>query len=125
MLRARFREAAMPFCPSCKYEYVDGKTECIDCGAALVDELPVDADTGLEDDDVRYVAFRSYASRVHAEMVREVLANEGISAVIKGDEFLGTGTGLSAGGVSRVVLWIPEDEKEDACRIADSILDPI
>lgn len=114
----------MPFCPRCKYEYVDGKTECVDCGAQLVDELPVENDVDV-DDDVRYVAFRSYASRVHAEMVREVLANEGISAIIKGDELLGGGTGLSAGGVARIMLWVPEDEKADAGRIADSILDPI
>lgn len=114
----------MPYCPRCKFEYVDGQTECVDCGAQLVDELPVDNEVEF-DDDVKYIAFRSYASRVHAEMVREVLANEGITAVIKGDEVYGSGTGMSAGGVTRIVLWIPEDEKDDAARIADSILDPI
>ena len=100
----------MPYCPRCKYEYVDGQTECIDCGEQLVDELPVRAGDESADES-RYVAFRTYASQVHAEMVREALANEGISAIVKGDEVYGAATGLSAGGVTKVVLWVPEDQR--------------
>lgn len=29
----------MPWCPECKVEYVEGKTVCVDCGAALVESL--------------------------------------------------------------------------------------
>jgi len=115
----------MPYCPRCKYEYTGGETECVDCGVPLVDELPVDSNGADRGDGSRYVAFRTYGNQVHAEMVREALANEGISAVVKGDEIYGAATGLSAGGVTKVVLWIPEDEAEYAARIADSILDPI
>lgn len=117
-------EDPMPYCPRCKYEYTDGQTECIDCGEQLVDELPAPSN-GNHNDESRYIAFRTYSTYVHAEMVREALANEGISSVIKGDEIYGAATGLSGGGVTKVVLWIPEDEKDDAVRIADSILDPI
>ena len=30
----------MPWCPKCKYEYVDGITKCADCGSDLVENLP-------------------------------------------------------------------------------------
>ncbi|MCK4258008.1 MAG: DUF2007 domain-containing protein [Halanaerobiales bacterium] len=30
------------FCPKCKYEYVEGIEECADCGAKLVEELPLE-----------------------------------------------------------------------------------
>lgn len=32
----------MPWCPHCKTEYQSGATTCVDCGAALVDDLPHD-----------------------------------------------------------------------------------
>ena len=114
----------MPFCPKCKYEYTDGHVECIDCGAMLIDELPLRDDSDLVSDDARFVPFRTYPSNIHAEMVREALANEGITAVIKGSEVFGAGESRSM-GARGVVIWIPEDEQEEATRIADSILDPI
>ncbi|HTR82516.1 MAG TPA: zinc ribbon domain-containing protein [Bacteroidota bacterium] len=33
----------MPFCPSCKTEYLPGIARCSDCGIALVDQLPQEA----------------------------------------------------------------------------------
>jgi hypothetical protein len=118
------KEGVMPFCPTCKYEYTDGKVECVDCGAMLVDELPVQDHEELISGDTNFVPFRTYPSHVHAEMIREVLANEGVTAVIKGSELHGAGTGATA-LTHGVVIWIPDDEQEDAARIADSILDPI
>ena len=114
----------MPFCPICKYEYTDGHVECVDCGAMLVDELPVADHEHLMSGDVHFVPFRTYKSHVHAQMVREALANEGVTAVIKGGELYGAGGEVSA-LTHGVVIWVPEDEREEAARIADSILDPI
>ena len=113
----------MPFCPKCKYEYTDGHVECIDCGAMLVDELPLSNPANLDSGDAQFVPFRTYPSHVHAEMVREALANEGITAVIRGAEVYGAGAASSV--THGVVIWIPEDEQEEAARVADSILDPI
>ncbi len=110
----------MPICPVCKYDYVNGETECIDCGVQLVDELPIIPVVG-EDDDV-YAPFRSYPNRLHAEMIREALANEGIPAIIKTDEavsFAEMGTSSSAS----VTLWVAEDSQELAGQIADRIFD--
>jgi len=115
----------MPFCPKCKYEYVDGRVECIDCGEPLVDDLEAPMDDEEGHPDIRFVAFRSYPSFVHAEMIREALANEGISSLIKGNEMFGAATGAAANATVKVVVWVPEDEQEEAARIADSILDPI
>ncbi len=30
----------MPWCPNCREEYIEGLTDCSECGAELVDELP-------------------------------------------------------------------------------------
>lgn len=115
----------MPFCPRCKYEYVDGRVECIDCGETLVDELESAEETEELHPDIRFVAFRSYPSFVHAEMIREALANEGIASLVKGNEMFGSATGAGANAAVKVVVWVPEDDQEEAARIADSILDPI
>ena len=32
----------MPWCPNCKEEYREGFDKCTDCGAELVDEMPID-----------------------------------------------------------------------------------
>ena len=102
--------------------YID-PGECIDCGAMLVDELPVAETDESAAGDSHFVPFRTYSTHVHAQLVREALANEGISAVIKGSEVYGAGSGSSLS--SGAVIWIPDDEQEEAARIADSILDPI
>jgi len=113
----------MSYCPNCKFEYTDGQVECIDCGAMLVDELPVADHEHLMSGDVHFVPFRTYQSHAHAQMVREALANEGVTAVIKGSELYGAGAASAV--TYGVVIWIPEDEREEASRVADSILDPI
>lgn len=37
------------YCPRCRTEYREGFTECADCGVALVDELPPDAEPAYVD----------------------------------------------------------------------------
>jgi len=112
----------MPICPVCKYEYEAGETECVDCGVPLVDELPDDPETVIA--GLKYVPFRSYPSRLYAEMVREALANEGIPAIIKTDQAYSFAEMGTSSTVS-VVLWVTEDSLELAERIADQILNQI
>jgi hypothetical protein len=114
----------MPYCPRCKYEYTDGQVECIDCGVMLVDELPAHGANGIDTDGAHFVPFRVYRDQLHAETVVEALANEGISAVIKGDDGDGDAAAMITNSAHRVV-WVPDDEQEDAARIADSIIAPI
>ena len=39
----------MPWCPKCKYEYVDGITKCADCGSDLVENLPEEMEEPVSD----------------------------------------------------------------------------
>jgi hypothetical protein len=97
--------------------------ECIDCGVALVDDL-VDPDIDADDlSDEKFVPFRSYPSRVYAEMIVEALAHEGIPAIIKSDEMFGSATGMGTGATPKIVVWVPVAQKEDAADVADGTLD--
>jgi hypothetical protein len=43
----------MPFCPRCRYEYVEGVKRCPDCGSRLVRELPSEPAEQKEADETR------------------------------------------------------------------------
>jgi len=97
----------MPYCPKCRYEFRDNIKVCPDCNSELVELLPDDA----PDIDVKWVLLGKLSSVVEAEMLREMLANEKISALIKSDLFhslLATqGTGM-AGSFAKV--YVAEDQ---------------
>ncbi len=91
-LNHSIRSAIMPFCPSCKYEYVPGITKCPDCRVDLVDELaaapPPQPQQQSEWADLVTVAnFRfdveAQAAKLRLESydIRAVLSNEIISQV--------------------------------------------
>jgi hypothetical protein len=71
------------------------------------------------------VPLRTYTTRVHAEMVVQSLANEGITALIKSNEAFGMGTGLGVMAPARIEVWVPEANLEAASDIADNTIDPI
>lgn len=68
----------MPYCPNCKYEYVDGTATCPDCGETLVDYLP--EEVVLSEDDWQVVYTSSFDYEV--EMLKDNLESAGISANI-------------------------------------------
>ena len=115
----------MPFCPKCRCEYVPGHAECVDCGVPLIDQLPPATHAVGDLDNIRFVALRSYPTRMYAEMVQEALANEGIPSVIRGTELFGTVTGLGTAVAPKMILCVPEGEEENAAQIADGIVDPL
>ncbi len=104
----------MPICPVCKYEYHDGRDECIDCGVALVDHLSDEDQQNI--DGITYVPFRSFEDRLQAEIAIEALANDGIPSIIKSDDAYSF---AEAG----VMLWVAEDSLDLAEEIADHLLD--
>ncbi len=76
----------MPWCPKCRAEYRDGFTQCSTCGVPLVDELPAEQPEaepqaaqpeGMEKPVAVYLA----QNRMEAEMVCEMLNEQGIAAV--------------------------------------------
>ena len=110
----------MPYCPKCKAEYKPGVEKCSDCNLPLVDKLPQETPGG-----VKYKLLRNLPSRLYAEMLKESLQNQGIPALIKGDDI-----GIMLGSYSttspvEISLWVPEEDWKDADRIADGMLNHI
>jgi putative signal transducing protein len=76
----------LAFCPNCEAEYRAGVTICPDCDAELVPELTPENkvhDTS-EGEPVQLQSFRNSAE---AEMVSEMLQQNGIRCFVEGGEF--------------------------------------
>lgn len=70
------------FCPTCESEYEPGITRCTDDGAELVDRLSVAA--GAHDDsESRFVTLHTLSSPAEAEMVNDILQQNGIRSVVQ------------------------------------------
>jgi hypothetical protein len=69
----------MPYCPRCGYEYLPTVKECPECGVALVDEPPEDAEDTPIDEPL--VAVYESPDEIMTIMVRELLEDAGISVV--------------------------------------------
>ena len=80
----------MPYCPKCFIEYVEGTSQCEDCGAFLLPGSPPAAPPRPEiahEKDVKLVPVCITAgdSGMEAEVARSILESQGISCVISGD----------------------------------------
>ena len=73
----------MPYCPSCK-EAVSEGTECPECGAKLVDELPFQA---IPAANATWVEIASTGTEDEANLIRGFLEAEGIPAQIENVKF--------------------------------------
>jgi hypothetical protein len=70
------------FCPACESEYEPGITRCPDDGSELVIRLT--PEMGAKDDsEARFVALHTLSSPAEAEMVNDILQQNGIRAVIQ------------------------------------------
>ena len=70
------------FCPTCEAEYEPGITRCADDGSELVESLTVES--GAHDDsEARFVPLHSLSSPAEAEMVYDLLRQNGIRAVVQ------------------------------------------
>ena len=76
----------MAYCPDCEAEYRAGITVCPDCNIDLVSELT--PETSVHDkSDAESVKLRSFRNSAEAEMVSEMLIQNGIRSFVKGGEF--------------------------------------
>jgi hypothetical protein len=70
------------FCPTCEAEYEPGITRCADDGSELVQSLTVES--GAHDDsEARFVPLHTLSSPAEAEMVNDILRQNGIRAVVQ------------------------------------------
>lgn len=94
---------------------------CPACDLSLVEDSADGERTPLGE----YVPLKSLPSRLYAEMLKEVLEQEGIPCLIKGEDLgrmLGGGVGSSP---VEIILWVPEEDYERGLEIAEGILDDI
>jgi len=70
------------FCPECEAEYEKGVTQCPDDGTVLVEQLT--AENVVHDpSEARLLQLYKLGSAVEAEMVNEILRNNGIRSIVK------------------------------------------
>src|SRR5262249_37816731 len=70
-----------------------------------------------------FVTLAHFAKSVEAEMARELLANNGIDAILQGGYFGGLQPLLAPGGFSEIQLLVPEDEFERARQLYEAFFE--
>ena len=70
------------FCPVCESEYEAGMTQCPDDGAELVERLTAE-NTLRDHSDARFVPLHNVGSPAEAEMVNDILSQNGIRSAVQ------------------------------------------
>jgi hypothetical protein len=70
------------FCPTCESEYEPGIKVCADDGTDLVDNLSVD-DGASDESEASFVTLHTLSSPAEAEMVNDILRQNGIRSVVQ------------------------------------------
>jgi hypothetical protein len=83
----------MPFCPVCRYEYVEGAEKCPDCDAELDAELPPEPEEVWSDEPM--VPVFHAGNRAEADIIVGVLGDASIRAWFRPE------------GWSRAIVEIP------------------
>ena len=91
------------FCPKCEAEYNPGITHCPDDNEPLVEKL--NAETSLHDhSEARFVPLHNLGSPAEAEMVNDILTQNGIRSVVKSSGFDAFSPLLSSTAEGAVIL---------------------
>jgi len=102
----------MAFCPKCKKRF-DHATECPDCKAKLVKELPFQ--TRQSDDGTTWVEIASTANSDEAQLIQGFLEAEGIDAQIEHAEAHILPT--TFGTLGDVRIYVPAKDEERALEL--------
>lgn len=109
----------MQKCPDCKRTFADDIKECPYCRIKL--EFCT-----LQDEDEAFIGLYSLPGEVYAEMVKEVLENEGITCLLKqdvvGSGLLVKGTNVSGGSYQ---LFVKRKDQKRAQNILYGMMDHI
>jgi len=90
------------FCPVCGAEYKVGVTFCPDDGVPLVERL--NPDTSHDDSEADFVHLHHFASPAEAEMVNDILRQNGIRSAVQSGSLDALSPLLSSVGPGSAVL---------------------
>ena len=108
----------MAFCPNCEAEYKEGITVCPDCHIALVNKLT--SENRVHDrSEGEPVQLQSFKTGAEAEMVREMLNQNGIRSFVEGGDFAIIPSSFS----QEVVVMVDERDLPRAVEIYNAYFD--
>lgn len=108
----------MAFCPNCEAEYKEGINVCPDCSLELVEELT--PQNKIHDtSDGEPVPLQSFKTSAEAEMVRELLDQNGIRSFVEGGDFAVIPSSFS----QEVVVMVDERDLDRAVEIYQAYFD--
>jgi hypothetical protein len=106
----------MPFCPTCKSEYIEGTVKCDDCGSSLVASLePREAE-----DDSRLVEVWHTQGEMDAQLIRSLLDSHGIRSMLSGESLRLT-HGFTVDGLAEVRILVRDEDAKRACEVIASL----
>lgn len=75
----------------------------------------------------KWVKVKNFPSRLFAEQAKEILENNGITSIIKGEDIVifGPGPGFGTGLPEGVSLWVFEDDYQDTRTLIETFFDDI
>jgi len=100
-------------CPVCEAEYEPGITECVDDNTPLVERMPSDI---RDNSEARFVPLHNLGSPAEAEMVNDILHQNGIRSVVKSGGADALSPLLSATNEGAVIL-VDERDADRALEI--------
>jgi hypothetical protein len=108
----------MAFCPNCEAEYREGIRVCPDCEIELVPELT--PETTIHDkSEGEPVPLQSFKTGAEAEMVSQVLEQNGIRSFVQGGDFAVIPSSFS----QEVVVMVDERDLDRAIEIYKAYFD--
>lgn len=108
----------MAFCPNCEAEYREGIAVCPDCNVELVAELTPDNQVH-DTSEGEPVPLQSFKTGAEAEMVSELLEQNGIRTFVEGGDFAVIPSSFS----QEVVVMVDERDLDRAIEIYNAYFD--
>jgi predicted amidophosphoribosyltransferase len=108
----------MPFCPTCRSEYVEGTQVCEDCGRALTKTLP--AEGGCELPEGKLVEVWHTQGEMDAQLIRSLLESHGIRSMLSGESLRLT-HGFTVNGLAEVRILVREEDAKRARAVIASL----
>jgi len=108
----------MPFCPQCGFEFNKEIPTCTDCEVELASELPLEASVKYVD----WVIVQSISSEIVGNILKGVLENRGMDAVMRSHDMPSFGGVQGDFSPNWGDMLVHPNELESARNILDSYL---